>query len=55
MLSADSPSQLRAMDVDRIMSAANDSGKVEEFKSWILAKPDLMPRTRKAIEDWEAE
>lgn len=55
MLSADTPATLRPPDVDRVMTAAKDLGCLEEFKSWILAKTDLLPRTRKTIEDWTEE
>lgn len=52
LLVSDSSETLRPMDVDRVMESANNNGQLEEFRAWILSQP-LLPRTKKAIEEWE--
>ncbi len=48
LLSADTPEELRAGDVFRVMDAAKEFGVRDEFKAWLLAH-DLISRTREVI------
>jgi hypothetical protein len=50
-LSADSPEQLRAVDVDRVMSNAKDRGYLTEFGTWLLSQP-LKEGTMKAVKSY---
>jgi hypothetical protein len=50
-LSADSPEQLRAVDVDRVMSDAKDRGYLTEFGTWLLSQP-LKEGTMKAVKSY---
>ena len=48
MLSADTPEELRACDVGRVMAAAEEFGVRDEFRTWLLTH-DLISRTREVI------
>ena len=48
MLVADSPEELRPVDVDRVLDAAEDMCLLTEFAGWLLDH-DLLPRTRELV------
>lgn len=51
-LAADSPQQLRASDVDRVLS--DDPFNAEEMRAWLL-RQELKPETREAVANWSLE
>jgi hypothetical protein len=54
-LSSDTPEQLRATDVSRVMSAANQRGEFFGlgFKKWLLEECTIPTRTREVLEtEW---
>ncbi len=51
LLAADSPGALRAVDVDRVMSEAQEIDDTEGFRAWLLAGK-LQPRTRQLVIEW---
>jgi hypothetical protein len=53
LLSADTPSLLRPVDVDRVMEAALDMGILDGFRAWLL-ESDLQEATRKNVKMFEA-
>lgn len=50
-IAADSPEQLRPVDVDRVMEHAKDMGLLAEFRAWLLDQT-LNDRTRATIQKW---
>jgi len=52
-LAADTPADLRPVDVDRVMDAADDQGIVDEFKAWISGQDGVQDKTYSAIFKWE--
>lgn len=59
-LSADTPQELRACDVDRVMQAAHEGGFLEEFRNWLLnqfpgERPLLKKDTAKKVKKWQPE
>ena len=52
LLAADTPQQLRASDVDRVMT---DAGQYyNDFRMWLLDFP-LQPRTKQVLYDWKPQ
>lgn len=50
-VSADSPKQLRACDVDRAMEEAHHQREAEGFRTWLLAN-ELKEDTRAKVTEW---
>lgn len=51
MVSADSPDQLRACDVDRVMNEAEQHAETNGFRTWLLAH-NLRQDTRERLAGW---
>lgn len=55
LLAADTPARLRACDVDRVLTAAEEDGCAEQVRSFLQAAPDLSDATMRAVADWDAD
>jgi len=54
-LAADTPADLRPIDVDRVMDAAEDQGIASEFKSWFSKQDGTQEKTDTAVFTWKPE
>ena len=54
-ISANKREELRACDVDRVMSLAEEIGVRNEFRAWLLASKSFAFGTREEIEAWQPE
>ncbi|OIK11951.1 hypothetical protein [Bacillus sp. MUM 13] len=51
LLSADTPEQLRPIDVDRVMMAACEQGCFKDFKDWLISHR-LQERTWQLVKEF---
>ena len=62
-LASDNPHSLRLVDVDRVMSAANEQGCLDDFTKWLLEhlnrsrfnQSARIQRLKAKIKNWESQ